>query len=208
MSAKTPTPASTGSLLRVTRGDYVFARLLLIAGTLALTIGTLNHHWPTGPLHFRGAVTGEGPAHTEPAMAASASARFSSELEWVLHDPSLAQRLVAAAPGALIAAGGLGIAWSLWQLLNAADRGDPFTRATVRHARCLAVLVLMLATMGPLVRIASQFYLVAQVSADPAVLITFGLTEFLPLLTGALLVVLTEVYARGLALRDETDGLV
>jgi hypothetical protein len=176
-------------------------------------VGTLIRLWPTGPVHFRGAVTGPGPVHTDPAvteagLTAGAVARFSSELEWVLSDPTLGQRLIAAAPAVLVLAAGLGIAWSLWHLLTAAGRAEPFTRLTVRYARLLAGLVLALAVARPFVQMASQFFLIAQVSADPQVLFSVELSDFLPLLAGVLLVVLTEVYARGLALRDDTDGLV
>lgn len=192
----------------VTRSDYVAARVLLIVGTLALVAGSVARMWPDGPLHFQGGIASDGPAYADPAMPAGVSARFTPELTWVVVDATFGQRLVAALPALLALIAGLAIAWSLWQLLNAAGRGEPFTRATVRCSQILAVVVLAWATMAPFVDIATQFWLVAQVSTEPAALITLGPMNFVALLASALLVVLTQVYARGVSLREDADGLV
>lgn len=196
------------SRFAVTRGDFHTARTLVIVATLALVIGTAARLWPTGPLIFRGQALGQGPAHAPAGLAPGVTARFTPEIEWSFHDPSTGQRLLAAIPALWLLACGLGIAWSVWQLLNAAGRGEPFTRTTLRCARWLAGLVLALAVVHPFLVMGTHFVLIVQVQAHPQVLFFFEGRDFLPVVVGLLLVVLTEVYARGLQLRDDVDGLV
>lgn len=202
------TPRSRRRLAFVSRGDYVAARVVLVVFTAALVVGCLIALWPAEAVHFRGAVVEEGPAYTAPGIIPTATARFGSDLEWTLLDPSIGQRVLVALPVVLILVAGLGIAWCLWQLIGAIQGGEPFTRASLRHARTLAVIVLGAAVVWPVLTALVQFILVTQVQASPSVLFTMQAQDFLPLLVGGLLVVLTEVFAKGLVLREDVDGLV
>lgn len=192
----------------VTRSDYVFVRILLVVAVLTLIITSLSRLWPSGPVQFTGALREAGPEYAAPDLRPGVTATYAPEITWTLQDPTFAQRLLAGLPMLVLLVCGLGIAWALWQLLNAADRGEPFTHATVRSSRWLAALVLAAALLYPTSLIVTHFALVTQIRENPEVLMVFSGADFLPIVAGMLLVALTEVYARGLALRDDVEGLV
>ncbi|MDO5500490.1 MAG: DUF2975 domain-containing protein [Propionibacteriaceae bacterium] len=191
-----------------TRGDFIAARVVLVIATLLLVVGSAAKLWPSGPLHFTSSVEEQGPVYAAPGLLPGASARFSSEIEWTLADPTLGQRALIGLPTALLLVAGLIAAWCLWRLIGAALTGEPFTRRTLWHARALALSVAFVAAFWPFLGPLVNFMLITQVQSLPSVVFTIRLQDFLPIVVAALLVVLTEVYARGLALREDVEGLV
>ncbi|WP_425309125.1 DUF2975 domain-containing protein [Ammonicoccus fulvus] len=199
---------TTRSFLAPSRGDFLFARLLVIVVALALTIGAVATLWPSGPLEFTASLQDPGPAYAAGATAPGASATYAPEVVWTLTDPSIGERLLAGLPALFLLVVGLVAAWLVWKLISAAQSGEPFTRTTVRYSRALAALVLIGAAIWPFLLMGVQFALVTRVQSEPSVLMWFTGFDFLPIVIGALLVILTEVYARGLDLRDDVEGLV
>lgn len=202
------TSAPTKSLFTASRGDFIAARVVLLIAALFLVVGCFIQLWPTGPLHFTSSVAEDGPTYAAPDITAGASARFSSEIEWTVSDPTLGQRALAGLPAALLLIAGLIAVWCLWRLIDAVMAGEPFTRRSVRHARVLALSVAFAAACWPFLGPLVNFMLITQVQSLPSVLLTVRMQDFLPIVVAALLVVLTEVYARGLALREDVEGLV
>jgi hypothetical protein len=109
-------------------------------------------------------------------------------------------------PGLLITAA----LWQLWGLLRSARQGDPFTTANVRRLRRFGWLLLL---GWPLV-----IYLttnleaaLAQTVPDPAH-VTSGLFDTTPigpaLVFGLAVLVLAEVFAHGLRLREDVEGTI
>ena len=199
---------STRSFLAPSRGDFLFARLLVVVVVLALTIGAVATLWPSGPLEFTASLQDPGPTSAAAGTAAGASATYAPEVVWTLAAPSVGERLLAGLPALFLLLVGLIAAWLVWQLIGAAKAGEPFTRTTVRYSRALAALVLIGAVVWPFLLMGVQFALVTRVQSEPSVLMWFSGFDFLPIVIGALLVILTEVYARGLDLRDDVEGLV
>lgn len=200
--------SAAAGFLSPSRGDYLFARVLVIIAALALAAGTVAGLWPVGPLTFTAELREPGPAYAPAGTAPNASATYAPQAVWTLSDPTFGERLAAGLPAVFLLVVGLAVAWCLWKLLDGARSGEPFTRATVGAARALGALVLLSAVVWPFLLMGVQFFLVTRVQSDPAVLMWFSGFDFLPIVIGALLVILTEVYARGLGLRDDVDGLV
>lgn len=192
----------------VTRWDYGFVRILLLVTTLALLVSAATRLWPSSPVHLAGTLRADGPAYTPADLSPGVSARYTPEIVWTVADPTVGQRLAAAAPSLWLLLCGLGIVWAVWKLLGATASGEPFTRDSVRYSRWLAGMFLTCAILYPFVQMTAHFALVTQFQHTPEVLMHFKGSDFLPVVAGLLLVVLTEVYARGLELRDDVDGLV
>ncbi|MDO5682286.1 MAG: DUF2975 domain-containing protein [Propionibacteriaceae bacterium] len=208
-SPATPTPtASAPNRKFVSRGDFLAARIVVALATVALVIGSLIAMWPSGPLHLTSSIVEEGPAYNPPGLIADATARYASEVEWTLAQPTFGQRALAAVPSLVLLVGGLIIAVCLWRLIGAARSGEPFTRRTLRDAQVMAVVMVGLAAAWPFLGPLVHFMLITDIQSMPSVLFTLSGVDFLPIVVALLLVVLTEVYARGLALREDVDGLI
>ena len=108
-------------------------------------------------------------------------------------------------PGLLIIA----LLWQLWGLLRAARHGDPFTTANVRRLRQFGWLLLLGWPLVAYLTMALKEFL-AMTWASPTDQ-TEGL--FAPPIGGALIfglavLVLAEVFAHGLRLREDVDGTI
>ena len=108
-------------------------------------------------------------------------------------------------PGLLIVA----LLWQLWGLLRSARHGDPFTGANVRRLRQFGWLLLLGWPLVAYLTMALKEFL-AMTWASPTDQ-TEGL--FAPPIGGALLfglavLVLAEVFAHGLRLREDVDGTI
>jgi len=124
-----------------------------------------------------------------------------------IHDARPAQLFLRLAidllPGLLI----LAALWQLWGLLRSARQGDPFTTANVRRLRKFGWLLLLGWPLVAYVTTALKSDLAATVPAD----VTSGL--FAPpiplaLVFGLAVLVLAEVFAHGLRLREDVEGTI
>ncbi|MFN8108680.1 MAG: DUF2975 domain-containing protein [Thermoleophilia bacterium] len=101
-----------------------------------------------------------------------------------------------------------GALWCIRRLVRRAAAGEPFDVAGVVDLRWLAAIVgLGGGVLAPVVRWATTEALVSNLHTVGG--FAPGVTlEFLPLLMGALLLALAEVWRHGVALRETTEGLV
>lgn len=128
-----------------------------------------------------------------------------------LTDPSLAQ---SASWAALNAATFLGIAWMWWTLgsLVRSGRGDsPFTRGNARRLARIGGLLLVGGLAASVTRWALLSWMIeSSAFADRVVTPSYGITD-MPwgtLAVGAAVLVLSQVWQRGLVMADELEGLV
>ncbi|MCB1302383.1 MAG: DUF2975 domain-containing protein [Tetrasphaera sp.] len=97
--------------------------------------------------------------------------------------------------------------WLILRMLRSARHGDPFTRENLRRMQWLAILV---GIDGSLVTWSGAFldrWLLDTSAAEKIVAMTFDFS-FLPAIGGLLIGVLAEVWRRGMAMREDLDGLV
>jgi hypothetical protein len=101
----------------------------------------------------------------------------------------------------------IALLWQLWGLLRSARHGDPFTGANIRRLRQFGWLLLLGWPLVAYLTMALKELLAMSLPAND----TEGL--FAPPIGGALLfglavLVLAEVFAHGLRLRDDVDGTI
>ena len=97
--------------------------------------------------------------------------------------------------------------WQLWGLLRSARQGDPFTTANVRRLRTFGWLLLL---GWPLVAYVTMNLKAALADTVPAVVTSglFALDILGVLLFGLAVLVLAEVFANGLQLREDVEGTI
>ena len=106
------------------------------------------------------------------------------------------------APGLLVIAG----LWLVHSLLRSVRRGDAFTSANVRRLRLLALVVLIGVPVATYVSSVCASELASSAGFEgPGITITMPGGAFLG---GIALLVLTEVFASGVRLRDDLEGTV
>jgi Protein of unknown function (DUF2975) len=130
-------------------------------------------------------------------------------MQLLLKDATLGERLVQSVPGLLDAAVIITVALLLFQLLRTTQAGDPFIRSNVRRLNTIALVV----GLGwPLAQ-------VAQGIADSAIYgsgrgprpseMVFVMTfSPLPLVVMMVILLISETFRRGVALREDVEGLV
>jgi Protein of unknown function (DUF2975) len=140
------------------------------------------------------------PANLEPANG-------SIPVTVTIHDASPAQLFLHLAitllPGLLVVA----LLWQLWGLLRSARRGDPFTTANVWRLRRFGWLLLLGWPLVAYVTTALKGDLAATVPADVTSTL-FALDILGVLLFGLAVLVLAEVFAHGLRLREDVDATI
>jgi Protein of unknown function (DUF2975) len=97
--------------------------------------------------------------------------------------------------------------WQLWGLLRSARQGDPFTTANVRRLRLFGWLLLL---GWPLVAYLTTNLEAALADTVPAAVTSTLFTNpiGLALLFGLAVLVLAEVFANGLRLREDVEGTI
>lgn len=191
------------------RGDYLGTKvLLLLSGVLyaALALVPRLVDWASGSaLVVHGATSAPGPVIDEPTPGVVG--RYTDQAEWVVAEPTTAQRLVALLPSlvtAVLLAGALVI---LWRLVATTQRGVPFDRRSVASLRVLGALVLaygLVDVFAPPAVLLAVFWS----GAGPSIAYTLDLTTGFPFVIGFLVLVLAESFRVGLRLRDDVEGLV
>jgi hypothetical protein len=115
---------------------------------------------------------------------------------------------IVATTGATLAVGltGLAVSVILWQVVRSVRRGSPFHRANARRLYAAGSVTLG----GGVVWLACAFGQIAVAARDdldkivyPSLTLQFGFVAI-----AAVLVVMAEVFRRGVALQAETEGLV
>jgi Protein of unknown function (DUF2975) len=140
------------------------------------------------------------PANLEPtngSIPVTVTIHHASPAQLFLH---LATTLL---PGLLVVA----LLWQLWGLLRSARRGDPFTTANVWRLRRFGWLLLLGWPLVAYLTTALKGDLAATVPADVTSTL-FALDILGVLLFGLAVLVLAEVFAHGLRLREDVEGTI
>jgi hypothetical protein len=127
----------------------------------------------------------------------------------LLEDATLVERFTQALPELLFGAMTIAVGWLLYQLLRSTQAGEPFTRRNVMRLNVIAL------TVG----IGGTLTQVLQGIADNAIhgtgrLPSTGTLSFemtftpLPLVVMLIVALIAEAFRRGVALRDDVEGLV
>ena len=130
-------------------------------------------------------------------------------MELLVTDATLGERLGQAVPGTLVLAMTIVIAWLLFSLLRSIQAAEPFTRGNVRRINAIALIV---GFGGMLVQLTQGF-------ADSAILTTGRLPGAstpawvmtltpLPVVVMLGIALIGEAFRRGVALRNDVEGLV
>ena len=211
MDPKPPTRLATAGYLVVTAllVTFLAAGVVLAASTAVGAVRgdhTITVDRVVTPEHLRAPFTSL-PANVEPTNGYI-------PVTVTIHDARPAQLFLRLAidllPGLLI----LAALWQLWGLLHSARQGDPFTTANVRRLRKFGWLLLL---GWPLVT-----YLTTNLKAaladtvpDTVMAVTVKLTSGLlappiglALVFGLAVLVLAEVFAHGLRLREDVEGTI
>jgi hypothetical protein len=130
-------------------------------------------------------------------------------MQLLLHDATLGERIGQAIPELLVGAMTIGVAWLLFQLLRTTQAAEPFT---VRNVRRINLIALTIGIGGMLVQLAHGFADNAIANADrlpDPTSLTFEMTFTpLPLVVMLVMAIVAEAFRRGIALRNDVEGLV
>jgi hypothetical protein len=131
----------------------------------------------------------------------------------IVDDPSFSQLLLASLPPALWWAGVVAILWLLRGLAVSVRDGDPFRTSNIRRLRGLGFLFLLgypLATVidGFMTNLFFSTPIWEEGRPFPAIIIEFQVFSATALLAGVGLLVLAEVFAHGVRLREDVDATV
>lgn len=124
-----------------------------------------------------------------------------------IQDADGSQLALATARDLVVVGLGLGLLWLVRGLLLSVRAGDPFTAANVRRLRALALLVMV---GFPLVGYVVQLFdgWLASSTSVGELGSTYRLALSGPLIAGLGIFVLSEVFAHGVALREDVEGTV
>ena len=178
--------------------------LLIVAGGALLTgiLGTLTT-MTDSPLPVPATLEGE-----PVVLAEDGGSRVEvSDVELTISDPSIGERLLAAAPIVLASLTIGAVATLLLEVVRSIREGDPFHRANARLLTAAALVALVGGT------IASAVGWIVSATLTSSAPESFGLDtsaelSFLPLAVGIVLAAVADVFRRGTDLRDEVEGLV
>lgn len=196
-------------LTSFSRGDYLGTKVLLLLTPVvyvALAVVPPLLRWASGdPLLVQGGTSAPGPVIDEPTPGVVG--RWTDAAEWAVADPTSGQRLVALLPALVVAVLLAAAVVILWRFVTTTQRGEPFDRRSVRQLQILGVLVL---AYGLVDAFAPPAVLLAVFSSGsgPSIAYVFDLTTAFPFVVGFLVLVLSESFRVGLALRDDVEGLV
>ena len=191
------------------RADYLGLRVILgiaVAGSVLFGLGGPVFAAATNaPLNVSYATTVTGGIQ----LPRGATHDGNATVEMLLRDATLGERFVQALPELLISGLTVAVAWMLFQLLRSTQAGEPFTRRNVRRINMIALIV----------GIGGMLVQSAQGLADNAIYTTgrlpdrvgfiFELTITpLPLVAMLVIALIGEAFRRGVALREDVEGLV
>lgn len=99
------------------------------------------------------------------------------------------------------------VLWLLWRIVRTVPTFEVFTPANVRRMVGIGLAVSVGGTVVQLLGYAAHKGIVARSAADGIVDVAFSFS-FLPLVIGAIVLLLAEVFRQGVRLRADVDGLV
>jgi hypothetical protein len=103
---------------------------------------------------------------------------------------------------------GLYAIWQVWMLARSVEESEPFTTKNARRLRLLALIALIgLPIRDAVGTFLTRAVLAAQVPPQNGLVTRFHLS-YGPLFAGLCLFVLSEVFARGVDLREDVEGTV
>jgi len=191
------------------RSDYIATKVLL-----ALTVAASLLYGLVGPLIDAARNTPLPVSYTTRVTSGIPLPRGATHdgevmMELLLRDATLGERLIQAVPALLGAAATIAIALLLFQLLRTTQAGDPFIRRNVQRINTIAFIV---GFGGSLVQLAwavadNAIYTSDRLpKPDNGIIgMTFTLT---PLVAMMVIFLIGETFRRGVALRDDVEGLV
>lgn len=175
----------------------------MVAGAAIAAIANL---WPTRTIDFLVGTGDPGPARTVAGQASNATARYNAEVLWTITDPSLGQRLLVALPGLWGAALVIVIALLFRSVVTRIRNGGAFTAATTNRVRAIALVLIFGGILYAAILAVTQFALVAGLQDEVSVV--FTIDPIAPFVAGFVLLVLVEVFRRGIQLSEDVEGLV
>lgn len=125
-----------------------------------------------------------------------------------IEDPSVGQRLLEWAPGAILAVVAVAVAVLVSRVLRSIVRGEAFTAATVRRLRLVAIVVVTAAVAWPFVAGLAQLALRTSLDVEglgPEVPVDIS---WLSLIGGLVIAAIAEAFNQARALREDLEGLV
>ena len=127
----------------------------------------------------------------------------------LLRDATPGERIVQAVPGVLGAAVVITVALLLFQLVRTTQAGDPFIRPNVRRLNTIALVVGLGGTISQFAQgVADNApYTSGRVPQTREMIFTMTFTP-LPLVVMMVIFVISETFRRGIALREDVEGLV
>lgn len=99
------------------------------------------------------------------------------------------------------------VLWLLWRIVRTVPTAEVFTRVNARRMVGVGLAVAIGGSAVQLLGYAAHNGILARSAAAGIVDITFSFS-FLPLVVGAIVLLLAEVFRQGVRLRAEVDGLV
>jgi hypothetical protein len=201
---------ATRGWLVFSRSDYIATKVILgiaVAGSvlyrLAVPILDSVNNAPL-PVTYRTSVTGSGVE-----LPAGTTVEGDATMQLLLQDATSGERLTQALPAVLVAGLTIAVAWLLFQLIRSTQAGEPFTRRNVLRINGIA---LMIGLGGMVVQFAGGV-------ADNAIQTSGRLPRPdtlslemtfspLPLVVMLAIALVAEAFRRGVALREDVEGLV
>ena len=100
------------------------------------------------------------------------------------------------------------VLWHLYQMVSSLERGTPFTSENGRRVRAVGLVIMVGGTLGVLVSRYLDNWLITNSAAASAFDVGPGSIPLTPLVVGLLLTVLAIVWNHGVALEEDTEGLI
>jgi Protein of unknown function (DUF2975) len=191
------------------RADYLGAKIILgitVAGSILFgLVGPILDAVNNAPLPV--AYTTKVASGIE--LPRGATHDGSATVHLLLADATLVERFTQALPQFLFAAMTIAVAWLLYLLLRSTQAGEPFTRRNVMR---LNVIALTVGIGGMLTQYAQGFansaiYTTGRLPGQAGLSFEMTLTP-LPLVVMLMVALIAEAFRRGVALRDDVEGLV
>lgn len=200
----------TKDRLALGRGDYWLVRVLAIlvaAGIVGYNLIAPLMSWLTnGPVIWSAGLVDDV---TAPSTTPGVDGRY-DRIAWTIHHPDAAQRIGSFLPGLLATAAVVVCCVALWRLLRRAQAGTPFTPASVRALRTLGITVVAWAILAPPVTaLASVLVVVGAAEGVAWFFTTADIASWIAVcVAGLLMVVIADVFRRGIQLEADVEGLV
>ena len=176
----------------------------------ALMIAAPLVAWASGqPLRWVGSTQEQlGPVWGGSGATPAAVANYADRIIWSAPGASPGWWLLSLVPpvagAALIAVGGR----ALWRLLCDVGAGEPFTGPALRRVELLSRCVFAYGLLVPLLELAVALFLTWGHQVETSFYYAIPPGYAVPVVVGLVLLVLVEVYRRGLALREDAEGLI